>query len=557
MKNIITVFFLVFYTVSYSQDFECGQDLIPVNKSAGFCTHCCQDYLDINKNDTPIKYISVNFIVIQKSDGTGNFQNNSTDKNWISSTLLNTINYRLGNTCVMNLSTSSPYISDTRIRFVLNDIYFEQDTYYWTYRHGIGSWGNALYSSYSHDSSSTLNIFLVGASNKNLTQGFANGIGSGNYCVAAHIYEMYLNNNHWSPANLIRHELCHNLGLYHSWSFDYCDDTPIHSNCWNGSTCSNNMIDYNASICALTQQQIHRIHYHMLSEASLQKSWSNQNIDLTSATIQGPDVVCSNSQIEFSMLKHQLGTTVNWSVSPSNKFNVSTGCGTHATIICTDNSSGTGQISFTINAGDFGTYTVTKSFTWESAPSPDVTEFVFRNGTGDEGYFCTDRTGNEVELPFCDYDYEIKLTDIDETETIDQFFPYSNIADMDYSQLYPDYYLFWVRGIDECGAGDWYITEIEYTDCSLMQEMYYLEIVPNPTSIETTVELKRKDKKEIIDILEWDLEVYDHGQKLKTKTKKLKDKKYKLNIQGWQEGTYVIRARVKDDIITGKLVVIK
>ncbi|PIP55023.1 MAG: hypothetical protein COX07_02175 [Bacteroidetes bacterium CG23_combo_of_CG06-09_8_20_14_all_32_9] len=59
------------------------------------------------------------------------------------------------------------------------------------------------------------------------------------------------------PANTIRHELGHNLGLWHTWSqYDYCDDTPYNQGCWNlnepstNPLCSlitnvtNNVMDY-------------------------------------------------------------------------------------------------------------------------------------------------------------------------------------------------------------------------------------------------------------------------------------------------------------------------
>ena len=59
------------------------------------------------------------------------------------------------------------------------------------------------------------------------------------------------------------HELGHSLGLLHTWNQDDgCDDTPRNAGCW-GDTCSNNMMDYNASQSALTACQLGIIHYYL------------------------------------------------------------------------------------------------------------------------------------------------------------------------------------------------------------------------------------------------------------------------------------------------------
>ncbi len=64
------------------------------------------------------------------------------------------------------------------------------------------------------------------------------------------------------------HEIAHVLGLAHAWSAsDGCEDTPVHSNCFNytdTSPCdkevSNNMMDYNLWQEALTPCQIGKMH---------------------------------------------------------------------------------------------------------------------------------------------------------------------------------------------------------------------------------------------------------------------------------------------------------
>ena len=95
----------------------------------------------------------------------------------------------------------------------------------------------------------------------------ASGIGDKKWIILSKTYEMYLQGNFWSSANTLKHELGHSLGLNHTWYGDECDDTPNNPSCWNGDTCSNNMMDYNACVCALTECQLGRMHYYLMGKA--------------------------------------------------------------------------------------------------------------------------------------------------------------------------------------------------------------------------------------------------------------------------------------------------
>lgn len=84
----------------------------------------------------------------------------------------------------------------------------------------------------------------------------------------------------WDIRGITNHEIGHSLGLAHTWGgHDGCDDTPAHPNCWNkkdtppcDTMYSNNMMDYNAHMAALTPCQIGKILMNMARPGSIQRN---------------------------------------------------------------------------------------------------------------------------------------------------------------------------------------------------------------------------------------------------------------------------------------------
>lgn len=122
---------------------------------------------------------------------------------------------------------------------------------------------------------------------------------------------------------ITNHEIGHSLGLAHTWlGHDGCDDTPPHPNCWNytehppcDTMNSNNMMDYNAHMAALTPCQIGKVMMNMGRLKSMQRSlleprWCTLD---TSATIivsdsarwsgnfdlEGNVIITSNATLEI------------------------------------------------------------------------------------------------------------------------------------------------------------------------------------------------------------------------------------------------------------------
>lgn len=286
----------------------------------------------------------------------------------------------------------------------------------------------------------------------------------------------------------------------------------------------------------------------------------------TQPAISGPDVVCySNST--FTATNPPAGSTISWTTS-SNLSVISGGTTTTPTIRAKYSSSqGEGwiQANYTSN----GYYTPgSRIDVWVGKPILNVDDYSFTNDIGEEGYFCTTHDNNnfDVQTDGQSIDrYEIKLTNLSETQTYKQFITTTGTGSLDLPQLNEGFYLFWARADNDCGWSDWCETEIEYMDCGQMMMLF----TPNPTVEETTLSivpetyenatLKSASTESTFDYdAEWEVEVYSAMQKLQFKKTKIKGtNKTLINTQSWKEGVYMVRVKYKDEVLSGKLVVNK
>jgi hypothetical protein len=214
------------------------------------------EYAPLIPEQTPIKYCRIAFHVFQKDDGTGNFPNNSDGITYLTN-LAATASNLMGQLDVLNLGATTPYIQDSRIRFVLDAIYFHPHTVDWSYSNI-----NSMYTKYvlndydgygmtTDEIENVEHVFLSGnptAPTGGTTyaygiNGLFSGLGYQGVINENGFYNHYLTYGptswSWGPVRNLLHELCHSMGLshnFHGGSHGYQCTCPSPrnraSNCW-------------------------------------------------------------------------------------------------------------------------------------------------------------------------------------------------------------------------------------------------------------------------------------------------------------------------------------
>ncbi|MQY80169.1 MAG: T9SS type A sorting domain-containing protein [Bacteroidetes bacterium] len=270
-------------------------------------------------------------------------------------------------------------------------------------------------------------------------------------------------------------------------------------------------------------------------------------------SVTGPSLVCSSNST-FTLHNRPSSDTINWTKS-GNLLPVS-GQGTDNYTVKAHPyapGGGPGWVQATIS-GDCGDATIRKDIDLVGTPyvNPATIQFTCIEGPG---YLCTNAFGNEFSFSYSyDYNYfDVKLTNLSETQTLTQFRIYSTWGTIEYSP--PEgTYKFMVRGNNDCGtATNWSKKAVDYVDCGGFGE--FLSFVPNPVTVEITMELKTDNIVTFTEGDKWEAEIFNQQMLLMHKTTRLKDKTYTINVSGWKEGIYYVRVKVKDKLVFGKFIV--
>jgi hypothetical protein len=262
-------------------------------------TSYCGDFSDyIPDEDLTIpKYIRINFHIMQKTDGTGNFQETDTDHMTFLNSIVPDMNDRLENiqAPLYGGATGDPYIQDSKLRFVLKEIYFHQDDAGWENNYTNQPSGHPVCNSYCFDNfkvndDSELNIFFVeGIPPASSDDG--GGCGPYNYVVFDGWYNVYINNppGTYGPSHLggipwiknpgLIHEIGHCLTLNHTFSSNYGDTYYPQSSSWchpaTDYQCTNNIMSYSATKNFLSPNQLRQVHKELIFNSDKEKWVAN------------------------------------------------------------------------------------------------------------------------------------------------------------------------------------------------------------------------------------------------------------------------------------------
>lgn len=268
--------------INVSSDIDCQRSTTGQNTNNEFY---------VPDANTPIKTVRINFHVMQKTDGTGNFDENNVDhmahsweiEDWVNDKFTNMHEPLFGG------ATGDPYVLDSRIRVKLQAIYFEADDFGWN--NNQDQCGEYSFNNHKVNEDQELNIFFVRTFEDPLVfipqTTDMDGCGMGliaedkNFVTLSGLYDYYLNDppgtlgpNHlggkpWVVASILTHEICHCLGLGHSWYAaqkalfpDLPNQTSQNSECdpWTDPNCSNNIMGYANTRNWITPLQMGHMH---------------------------------------------------------------------------------------------------------------------------------------------------------------------------------------------------------------------------------------------------------------------------------------------------------
>ena len=296
----------------------------------------------------------------------------------------------------MTSSTPSPYFKDSKIRIRSVATYFWKNTTMWSKGNNTQQNGEALYnfvmSQNIPDKNNSIHIFIPGnyenlnASPKDRlgVQGIASGIGDKRWSLLEDVFYLYQSGNFWEQDANLRHELAHNMGLYHTFMNDRCDDTPLTP--YQQWGYDNNIMSYNSSSIAMTIDQASRCHKSLQDDSYILYSGSENRVlsgTVSSTQYNGPLYTSTQTGGAYATvnISSSSASSILWAkTSGTGSFN-SSNAGRYLSIY--DLGSVSLKADWKRNCYEFSaTYAFFKGFSYSSSPNP-TTSYVTIQETGE------------------------------------------------------------------------------------------------------------------------------------------------------------------------------
>ena len=258
--------------------------------------------------------------------------------------------------------------------------------------------------------------------------------------------------------------------------------------------------------------------------------------------ITGPSPVCTSNST-FTLSNVPDGATVDWNCSDNMEIvtEETSYCNAHA---LNSSINGSGTITATISLTGCDPITVEKEV-WVG--NPKLYRFDEDGYKISSGEVLTVEPGTVVTFEAYSYDNSVSI----DWEVLPSTAYYVNNGhECTVMASATDFITATAKATNICG---------EYYMLNTLRGLtggggFLLNVSPNPTTFETEVELIRTDELPIDDNTEWEIEVYNLGMKLKSKSQRIHGNKHKIDVSSWKKGVYVIRAYINEEVITKKFI---